>query len=48
MESSVKLIEKSIKLNFEKHISNICKKASQPTISNLQTANMGHKKKKQW
>ena len=45
MESSVK-IEKSIKLNFGKHISNICKKASNQlnAICRLQTF-MDHKEK---
>ena len=46
MESSVKLlgIEIDNKLNFEKHISNICKKASDQlnAICRLQTF-MGHK-----
>ena len=48
MESSVKLlgIEIDNKLNFEKHISNICKKASNQlnAICRLQTF-MGHKEK---
>ena len=40
--SSVKLlgIEIDHKLNFEKHISNICQKSQQPTKCNLQTANI--------
>ena len=40
------IIEKSIKLNFEKYISNICKKASNQlnAICRLQTF-MGHKEK---
>ena len=50
MESSVKLlgIEIDNKLNFEKHISNICKKASNQlnAICRLQTF-LGHKEKKQ-
>ena len=50
MESSVKLlgIEVDNKLKFEKHISNICKKASNQlnAICRLQTF-MGHKEKEQ-
>ena len=40
------IIEKPIKLNFEKYISNICKKASNQlnAICRLQTF-MGHKQK---
>ena len=49
MESSVKLLRIEIdnKLNFEKHISNTCKKASNQlnAICKLQTF-MGPKKKK--
>ena len=48
MESSVKLLDIEIdkQLNFEKHISNICKKASNQVnaICRLQ-AFMGHKEK---
>ena len=48
MESSVKLLDIEIdnKLNFEKHISNICKKASNQlnVICRLETF-MGHKEK---
>ena len=48
MKSSVKLLDIEIdnKLNFEKHISNICKKASNQlnTICRLQTF-MGNKEK---
>ena len=46
MKSSVKLLKKSIKLNFEEYISNICKKASNQlnAICRLQTF-MGHKGK---
>ena len=47
MESSVKLLKNlPIKLNFEKYISNICKKASNQlnAICRLQTF-MGHKEK---
>ena len=41
------IIEKPIKLNFEKYISNICKKASNllNTICRMQTL-MGHKARK--
>ena len=48
MESSVKLlgIEIDNKLNFEEHISNICKKSQQSTKRDLHTAKfMGHKEK---
>ena len=47
MESSVKLLKNlPIKLNFEKYISNICKKASNQlnAICRLQTF-IGHKEK---
>ena len=49
MESSVKLLKNlPIKLNFEKYISNICKKASNQlnAICRLQTF-IGHKEKEQ-
>ena len=41
------IIEKPIKLNFEKYISNICKKASNQlnAICRLQTFMAGHKQK---
>ena len=40
------ITEKSIKLNFEKHISNVCKKSQQSTKCNLQMQTfMDHKEK---